>query len=89
MPTKFGFSTPTFLDLCLSYLRDLVILGANDDVLHIQNTTFSVNAVEGSQGTYFCYVCPAGTPSPADRAAINSNCTTNGSVLLTVLREFF
>ena len=56
-------------------------------ILYIREAIYTA-LVEGSQGTYYCYVCPDGTPPPM-AGMVDPACSVNGSVLLTVLREFF
>ena len=88
MPSRFGVALLTCLLFYLACLRSkLQILGANGEILRILDTDYAIGAVEGSQGTYFCYVCPDGTSAPM-LGAVSPSCTNNGSVLLTVLREF-
>ena len=87
---RFGVAFLNFLPLCLTHLRTGVeILNGTlpFTILYIREAIYTA-LVEGSQGTYYCYVCPDGTPPPM-AGMVDPACSVNGSVLLTVLREFF
>ena len=61
-------------------------MGDNMEILHIRDVSYATGAVAGSQGDYYCYVCPMGTPAMVDDI---EDCGTNATVLVTVLGEFF
>ena len=60
-------------------------LGDNNEILYIRNTSYATDG--GSQGRYYCYICPNGTLDTVD--VIEVTCGTNASVLVTVLGELF
>ena len=56
------------------------------EILRIRDVSYATGAVGGSQGEYYCYVCPMGTPATV---ADIEDCGTNATVFVTVLGEFF
>ena len=90
MPTtcRLGIAFLTSLSLCLTHFRKDVrdILGQNGEILRIRNVSYATGAMPGSQGEYYCYGCPMGTPATV---ADIEDCGTNATVLVAVWGEFF